>query len=88
MSIVDQVLKFVTHEGVAPFCDYLRKLPARYQRGGLGAPRDFPWYVTTARDFASKQSTQKATTDLCQHGRPYNVCCLPPEQFDRISEAF
>ena len=91
VSIVDQVLKFVTHEGVDKFCEYLRRLPAEYQRGGRKAPRDFPWYVVTAKNFASEPPTQQEPTqEVCRHRRPYDVCgiCLTPEKFGQMTECF
>jgi hypothetical protein len=87
-SITDQVLKFVTHNGVAAFCDHLRTLPARYQRGGSGAPRGFPWYVTKAQDWARKSPLQKPTEERCQHGKEYGICCVTPEEFDRMTDSF
>lgn len=73
-SIVEQVLKFLTHELVTPFCEYLRRLPAEHQHGGRKAPKDWPWYVTVAQRFAS-EPTSPATD-------------LTPTKFNEMTESF
>ncbi len=89
-SIVDQCLKSLGRDLVSPFCEFLTRLPAENQRGGRKAPRDFPWYVVTAKNFAFEPTLQKPTLEVCRHGRHYDVCsiCLPPETFARMSECF
>ena len=86
-SYVDAVLKILRDEKVDRFCDYLQKLPAKFQKGGANEPVKWGWYISTARNYASSDSSQEPTQESCRHGRPYNVCCNTPEQHARMTDS-
>jgi hypothetical protein len=84
---LDGVLAALGDSPVAAFVNYLRNLPATYQRGGRGAPRGWGWFISTARNFAGQWTPTEPTADRCKHNQPYGTCCMSPAEFNSMTDA-
>lgn len=84
-DVLDGVLAALGDCTVAAYIRYLQNLSGSYRRGGRGAPRQWGWYVSVARNFAEQTPPKTPTADRCRHGLPWGTCCLPPAEFEAMT---
>ncbi len=75
---------------VEGFCNYLQRLPAKFQLGGRNAPRKpgCGWFISTARTYVRTEISQPPTKERCRHGKPYGSCCNTPATHEAMTNSF
>jgi hypothetical protein len=86
---VDPVLAELPDTPLQGFLRHLDSLAPKFKPGGSNPPRKPGWFVSTARNYAKKFTFETPDEEKCRHGKAWNACsiCLPPEQFDRMTNA-
>jgi hypothetical protein len=87
---LDGVLAALCDHPVEGFCNYLQRLPAKFQLGGRNAPRKpgCGWFISTARTYVRTEVTQSPTENRCRHGKTIGSCCNDPASHEAMTNSF